>query len=287
MVKLNYDDIEIHHNTCEFALIHCKNQYCDESLLRPELAIHDAHCEYERNICNGCNEVITKGTYGTHNCISEINTRLNFLESVLTETVTKLENPPEESEQSEKGRGAMCVRHEYIQDYSLEFSINHHARNHYQITIPEENSPFSEYARCLILRVVVHDSGVAKLFSRCSVRQAGEEQGINLSNHIMPANGIPCLFETFLPWNSEGPSQIVIEWDKSPYSTQITSNNFSQTHNQQNTNNLHSYSMGSMQHTAIPAMSVNGQSFYGTTPENQNPDITQGIIYLGIAGYME
>lgn len=81
---------------------------------------------------------------------------MNTLEELVKETVSKLENPEEKSEPEER-KGMTCVRHEYIQDYSLEFSAYHQNNNHYQITLPNENLPMSENATCLILRVVVND----------------------------------------------------------------------------------------------------------------------------------
>jgi hypothetical protein len=210
-----------------------------------------------------------------------INERLTKLENMLTETMSKLEDPEED-----EYKGNMCIRHEFIQDYSLEFSINHPNRNYYKIEIDPNNLPYSKNARCLILRIVCYDSGVANLFSKCTIRQALHDNGVNLANNILPVNGVPTIFETFMPWESDKPNEILIEWEKNQALVQPVQQ-MSQTFAQGSSYNLYSHSMGSTTHNAIPAMSatgVQGPKLSGMPAQNL---VTHGIIYMGIAGYME
>mmetsp|Transcript_36773 Transcript_36773/g.36399 ORF Transcript_36773/g.36399 Transcript_36773/m.36399 type:complete len:204 (+) Transcript_36773:275-886(+) len=153
---LRYDEIQRHQQECEFSLVHCKNEGCQVSVLRPAIGEHENYCEFEKKICEGCHEVVKKSEQAIHNCFKNINHRMVNLEQMVKDTMSKLENPAEGSD-NDKSKAPMCVRHEYIQDYSLEFSIYHHPQNHYQITLPKDNLPMSEDARSLILRVVVND----------------------------------------------------------------------------------------------------------------------------------
>lgn len=216
---LRYQDIEYHHEVCEYAIVHCKNEGCNEVLRRGEMNIHEAECIHERHLCLGCEQVITRGNAAKHNCVANLNTRLSKTEGIVKEFITKMESAKETTQSESKGK--LCTRHEFIQDYSLEFSVFHQPVNHYQITLPEQNLPVSEETRCVILRVVVHDCAVANLFTRCSIRQVGLDEGINLSNYIIPISGAPMIFEAFLPWSSEHPAQISIQWEKSPYACVI------------------------------------------------------------------
>lgn len=198
----------------------------------------------------------------------------------------KLEKPADESD-DENDKGPLCVRHEYIQDYSLEFSVYHQDTNHYQITLPRESCLMSEDARCLILRVVVHDCGVASLFSKCSIKQAGATEGINLSNHIFPQKGIPLIFETMLPWSKDHEQKICIEWSKTfnahhvvPVQAMHQTYPFANPHH----STVHSNSIGNGMNTFSSANFSQPQQI--SAIPNQG-DLTHGIIYIGVSGYLE
>ena len=47
---LKYDEVEAHHHSCKYAVIHCKNQGCNFSASRDELEAHEEECDYEKNI---------------------------------------------------------------------------------------------------------------------------------------------------------------------------------------------------------------------------------------------
>lgn len=100
----------------------------------------------KNKICEGCNEIVRRSERLAHNCYSKINQKIQYLEEIVKDTADKLEQPLEKSE-CEESKGSLCVRHEYIQDYSLEFSIYHQENNHYQISLPAENLPMSKEAR--------------------------------------------------------------------------------------------------------------------------------------------
>ena len=55
---LDYNDVEHHHATCEYAIVHCKNEGCDVKLNRPEMEEHEEYWEYERSIWDICKNVI-------------------------------------------------------------------------------------------------------------------------------------------------------------------------------------------------------------------------------------
>lgn len=256
---------------------------------------HEEVCEHQKSICNNCHEVVSRGDK-QHDCLNGITNRISRMEKLIYEIGTKLEKPAEDSDHEDDKKGHMCFRHEFIQDYSLEFSIYHQNTNHYQITLPAANLPMSENARCLILRVLVHDSAVARLFSRCSIRQTGEKQGVNLSNHIMPVAGAPLIFETFLPWNKEGPAQIAIEWDKShhahcllhpPSFSHTYSYGGGHSHSLSKTHGLGLTNGGGM-NTAIPASkSPDHLSSPHSSANLHHGELTHGIIYVGVAGFLE
>lgn len=173
------------------------------------------------------------------------------------------------------------VRHELIQDYLLEFSIYHQQSNHYQITLPQFPMLVSPLARSVFLRVVVHDCSVAKLFTFCIIRQVGLDNGVNLSNYIIPTSTSPAVFELVLPWSGSGIPQMSIEWDKSMHS-----------HNLSTATMTHTLSGTSLHSTQAIAAQPTGNQMVGhgqamVPPLMQEGDVTHGVIYLGISGYQE
>lgn len=142
---LEYDDVEHHHGVCQYAVVHCKNEGCNAELMRPEMEEHEEHCLFERSLCENCQSIIVKGDRINHNCITVINNKISKLESLVKEIAKKLEDPKEDS--FDERKGTMCFRHEFIQDYSLEFSIYHPSVNHYQITLPVQSLLVTPEAR--------------------------------------------------------------------------------------------------------------------------------------------
>jgi len=122
----------------------------------------------------------------------------------------------------------------------------------------------------------------------------GENEGINLSNHIMPQKGVPLIFETFLPWSNENPAKISIEWTKSMYSTLPgPMDHFSTVFQSSNTSGGRESYYGNQpsyggQFGPIPAHRFN--SYSPEARSNSIPtkgELTHGIIYIGISGFFE
>jgi hypothetical protein len=290
---IKYNKVEDHHNSCKYAIIHCKNQGCEIVVLREDIDEHGRECQYKKNLCNGCNDVVSRGQLKNHNCFNNFNNRLQYIENLAKGTAAKLERPNDRSNDEEE-KGPLCVRHEYIQDYSLEFSVYHQAVNHYQITLPANNLPMSHDARCLILRVVVHDCAIASLFSKCCIKQVGENQGINLSNHILSQKGVPLIFETMLPWSKDHEQKISIEWTKSLIPQHLPNHQMTQQTMQQqylytnpHNDTLRSQSSNGMNTLAPASLADSFAPQQQPSPIPNKEDLTHGIIYIGISGYME
>ena len=91
-------------------------------------------------------EYIPSDTGALHN-------KINKLEEIVRKFVTKMEDPSSSDEEDTEEVEApvenkpICYRHEYIQDYLLEFSIYHQSSNYSQITLPSYAMPVSATTR--------------------------------------------------------------------------------------------------------------------------------------------
>mmetsp|Transcript_14780 Transcript_14780/g.12991 ORF Transcript_14780/g.12991 Transcript_14780/m.12991 type:complete len:107 (-) Transcript_14780:22-342(-) len=106
----------------------------------------------------------------------------------------------------------------------------------------------------------------------------------------MPTKGVPMIFETFLPWSSEHPQKISIEWSKTSLPNhQEQYQPFNSGYSQDNSHrgSIHSIygnSSRGRSHSPIPVT---------TQPVSPRPylpapgDITHGMVYIGISGYFE
>ena len=101
-----------------------------------------------------------------------------------------------------------------------------------------------------------------------------------MSNYIIPSAGVPTIFEVFIPWSNLNPTQIAIEWEKSFHAYQLSTTNIKD-HSLTNLHTSH----------AIPAQMTNqsmadpGQSMI--PPPTTIGDLTHGVIYIGISGFLE
>jgi hypothetical protein len=285
MVK--YEDIEKHQSQCEHSTVHCQHGGCDKVSNRGEMNQHDRKCDFKRSMCDSCHETILVNASTDHNCSTVLNAKIKSLEAIVKEFITKMEDAPSDDDDHDEDQAQVAafitpssVRHEYIQDYLLEFSIYHQSSNHYQITLPHYAMPVSPNARSVFLRVVVHDCSVAKLFTRCTIRQTGVESGVNLSNYIIPTSGAPTIFEVVLPWTGSGVQQIGIEWEKSMHAHNLSTSTLSA-----GSHSMHT-TLAIPAHASEQALVSPGQAMLspGTSVSS---DLTHGVIYIGISGYME
>ena len=99
--------------------------------------------------------VVNRKEQLVHNCYKNISNRILNLEGVVRNAIHHLERVDEKC--NEERKGPICVRHEFIQDYALEFTIFHQPHNHYQISLPLETPLTTVDTTAIILRVVVHD----------------------------------------------------------------------------------------------------------------------------------
>lgn len=89
-------------------------------------------------------------------------------------------------------------------------------------------------------------------------------------------NGIPLIFEVLLPWSGENPAQIAIEWERSPHSYYLG-------HSKLNDR----FSLKQRSTSPIPVRSSEDPQASLTLSGSISDELTHGIIYIGIAGYME
>ncbi len=92
------------------------------------------------------------------------------------------------------------------QDYEIHVGHHLHPLTSYKFPLP------GDFVDCtaLLIRVKVPNSIAARFFRSFIVVQEGEAEGIDLSQYLVPVEGIPQVFEVMLPWTASGSRNVSV-----------------------------------------------------------------------------
>ena len=225
-----YDKLKEHQAECSFVRVQCKNQGCPVVLPAEDAAAHADKCEFERDLCSKCSEIITKGQKEEHQCVNSLIRRVEQLEMMLKSVVARGEMSKSELDKAKYQIPSFDLVRVSGATYYLPWFLygQHCAPGQIEFFAGElsEILPKTKknFVKALLLRIHASDASVRQRFSSCTIYQKdNDKQRIELANYIvgplMPGPQmiqIPIVCEVMLPLDPFKEAKLIASCDFDP-----------------------------------------------------------------------